>query len=272
MSKRVSKVSSPKISIVIPSFNKVGYIGKTLDSIVSQKYPNYEVIIQDGGSVDGSLDIIKKYAKNHPQIKWSSKEDQGQADAINRGLSLATGKIITYINADDIYLKDAFSIVEKCYMNNPKALWFAGRGIVMNDKGGENNSSFYKYWVKPYKNFLLELNVRAFLLCVNYIMQPSVFLSRNAVDKFGLFAGTTKFVLEYEKWLDLSGLEMPVIIDKEISAFRMAAGNITSTRTHELLAEDLSLVKKYTNNPLILGIHWLNNIGRLISSRLTKML
>jgi len=259
----------PRISIIIPSYNKVKYIGETLRSIVSQKYPNYEVIIQDGGSEDGSLEVIKDYANDYPAVRWESGRDSGQVDAINKGLKRSTGKIVSYINADDVYLKNSFNLVRESYLKNPKSLWFVGKGIVVDKKGRENRSLFYKYLVKPYKNLLLKLNVRSFLLCVNYIMQPSVFLNRNAIEKFGPFAGTSKFVTEYKKWLDLSIREMPVLINEDISAFRMAADNITSTRTRELLAEDLGLIKEYTKNPLILGLHLLNNIGRLVSLRLT---
>lgn len=257
----------PKISIIIPSFNKVKYIGKTLDSINSQKYPNYEVIVRDGGSTDGTVDVIKKYAAKFSAIKWKSEKDKGPVDALNKGLRLSTGKIVAFINADDFYLDGAFNLVRKHYFNNPTKLWFVGKGIVVSESGVENKSLFYRYWVKPYKNFLLKLNLRSVLLCVNYIMQPSVFLKREAIGTFGLFGGTTKFVTEYKKWLDLSAKGMPVVIDNELSAFRMSTTNITSMRTSELLSEDMKMIKRYTKNPLILVLHYLNNLGRLVSLR-----
>ncbi|KKQ75754.1 MAG: Glycosyl transferase family 2 [Candidatus Woesebacteria bacterium GW2011_GWB1_38_5b] len=260
----------PRISIIIPSYNKVKYIGETLWSIVSQKYPSYEVIIQDGGSVDGTVEVIKKYAKKYSSIMWESKKDRGQVDAINKGLRRATGKIVTYVNADDVYLDNALRTIGRSYIETPDKMWFVGKGIVIDGEGKENVSIFYRFLVKPYKDFLLKLNIRPFLLCVNYIMQPSVFLNRNVVSKIGFFFGNSKFVTEYKMWLDLSSLEMPVVINKSISAFRMTADNITSTRTGELLAEDFDLIKKYTKNPFILGLHLLNNLGRLISIKLIK--
>src|SRR5438105_15536000 len=93
-----------KISIIIPSFNKGIYIGKTLQSIIDQNYPNLEVIVQDGGSKDETAVIIKRYAKKNPKIfQWTSKKDNGQLDAIYKGLKKAKGDIITYLNADDLY-------------------------------------------------------------------------------------------------------------------------------------------------------------------------
>ncbi|MCL5409297.1 MAG: glycosyltransferase, partial [Patescibacteria group bacterium] len=101
---RKRKVILPKISIIIPSYNKSKYLTYTLQSIIDQKYPNLEVLIQDGGSTDGSVEIIKKFAKsNRKIIKWVSKKDDGQVKAINQGLRKASGEVVTFINADDVY-------------------------------------------------------------------------------------------------------------------------------------------------------------------------
>ena len=128
----------PKISVVIPSYNKVKYIQETLDSIFDQKYENLEVIIQDGGSTDGTLKIIKDYLYEHPNIiKLESKRDNGQLDAINKGLKKSTGDIITFINADDVYEKDSFKLVANNYIENTDILWFVGKGRVINEMGNE---------------------------------------------------------------------------------------------------------------------------------------
>ena len=93
----------PKISIVIPSYNKAKYIEKTLESINRQDYNNYEAIVQDGGSTDETVEILKKHSKNNNRIIWTSKKDKGQLDAINKGLKKASGDLVTFINADDMY-------------------------------------------------------------------------------------------------------------------------------------------------------------------------
>src|SRR3990167_10909805 len=100
----------PKISVIIPSLNKAKFISQTLKSIFDQGCSGLEVIIQDGESSDGTLEIIKKFAGRYP-VKWESKEDKGQLDAINKGLSKATGEILTYINADDFYEEGVFKAV-----------------------------------------------------------------------------------------------------------------------------------------------------------------
>ena len=251
-------MKSPKISIVIPSYNKVRFIGLTLDSIIEQKYPNLEVIIQDSASTDGTIEIIKKYALKYPDIiKFESKKDKGQLDAINTGLKKSTGVLFTYINADDVYLPGAFAEVSKMYMSNSERLWFTGRGKVVKNKGEE-----IAKLVTWYKNMLLLINSRFCLLTTNYLMQPSVFITREALKKFGSFTGTPKFVMEYDLWLKISKRSVPQVSQKYFSAFRIEPSSISQTQTKDLLSEDEKIIKKYCKNPLIIALHKLHNLGR----------
>lgn len=264
MLKKENPIKFPKISIVIPSFNKLNYIGKTLESIVSQKYPNLEVIVQDGGSTDGSVNVIKKYAKKYPQIiKWVSKKDKGQLDAINKGFKKATGDILTYINADDVYEKNAFKKVVETYLKNPEALWFAGRGKIINA-----NDKEIAQWVTIYKNTLLNINNRFFLLIINYLMQPSVFLTKRALLLEKNFRGNKNYVMEYDYWLRLSKTELPIVIKDYLSKFRMCGTNISSVQSRQLLESDMQIIKKHTGNIFILTVHWINNHGRRIVAKI----
>ncbi len=248
----------PRISIVIPSYNKVGFIGKTLESIFIQGYKNVEVIIQDGGSTDGTTGIIKKFAENHPII-WESKKDKGQLDAVNIGLRKATGEISTFINADDCYFPGAFAAISNAYVDNPNTPWFTGRGIVIDEKGEEIAKA-----VTWYKNFLLSLNCRLHLLITNYLMQPSVFFTKAAFKKYGPFSGTLNFITEYDFWLKLSKISMPIIVNKNISKFRIEGNTKTKTMSNKLLSADWQIINKYTKNPVILVLHKLNNLGRIL--------
>ncbi|MCK4859754.1 MAG: glycosyltransferase [Candidatus Omnitrophica bacterium] len=266
MLKRRKNRNLPKISIVIPSFNKKDYIGETLQSIVDQKYPNLEVLIQDGGSTDGTLDIIKEYTKKHPKIfYWESKKDKGQVDAINKGLKKVSGDIATYINADDVYEKEALLKVGEYFANNPKTLWLAGKGRVINSEGKEISKI-----VTFYKNTLLAINHYSLLLIVNYLMQPSVFLSEDVYKKYGPFTGTKNYVMEYDLWLKIAAKQVPSVLADTLSSFRIAGDNISSTQFNSLLVTDLNLVKKYTKNPIILLLHKINNLGRIVNILLMK--
>ena len=254
------KIKSPKISVIIPSFNKVRFIARTIDSIIAQNYPRFEIIIMDGGSTDGTLGIINKYARKYPGIiQYQSKKDKGQWDAINKGFRLSKGKILTYICADDEYLPGAFAEIEKMYRTNIDSFWFAGRGRVIDERGTR-----IAKWSTFYKNLLLFLNLRFLLLMTNYLMQPSVFMTRSAWERFGPFVGHNNFVLEYDFWLKISKVKMPVVTAKYLSSFRIEPGTISASLSDALLSQDEKIVKKYTKNPLILLLHKLHNIGRLI--------
>lgn len=94
----------PKISIVTPSFNSAKYIEDCIQSVLNQNYPNFEHIIIDGGSTDGTIEILKKY----PHLIWISELDEGQSDALNKGFKMARGEIIGLLNSDDVYLPGTF--------------------------------------------------------------------------------------------------------------------------------------------------------------------
>ncbi|MBG0787460.1 MAG: glycosyltransferase, partial [Anaerolineaceae bacterium] len=98
---------APLVSIITPSYNQAKFLRRTLDSVLNQDYPNLEYIVIDGGSDDGSLEIIQEYADR--LAYWESVPDKGQTDAINKGFNRATGKYIAWLNSDDVYYPGAIS-------------------------------------------------------------------------------------------------------------------------------------------------------------------
>ena len=104
-------VSTPKITIVTPSFNQGKFIDENIQSVLTQNYPNFEHIIIDGGSIDGTVDILKKYS----HLKWVSEPDRGQASALNKGFRMATGDVIGWLNSDDSYLPGTFEVVARAF-------------------------------------------------------------------------------------------------------------------------------------------------------------
>lgn len=258
-------MGTPKISIIIPSFNKIQFISKTLDSIIDQKYPDLEVIVQDGGSTDGTFEVVKNYAKRYPDVfRIESKKDGGQTSAINIGFLKARGEIVTFINADDVYTPKAFDIMAEVYMKYPEAIWFAGRGKVIDKKGLE-----IARLSTLYKNLLLSLNSRFHLLSTNYLTQSSVFLTKKTYVKYGPFHGMTNgIVMEYEFWLRLSEDSMPIVVPGTLSSFRITEENISSTSYKDTLKEDEMIAKRFTRNKFIILLHKFNNLLRVITIKL----
>src|SRR4051812_43486746 len=114
-----------KFSIIIPTLNQGEYIEECILSVLNQSYKNHEIIIIDGGSTDATLSVIKKY---ETKIKyWVSEKDQGQSEAINKGMDQATGNIVTWLNSDDFYEKRALEIICNVFSNYPAADIVHGR-------------------------------------------------------------------------------------------------------------------------------------------------
>jgi glycosyltransferase involved in cell wall biosynthesis len=123
----------PTISIITPSFNQAEFLEECIDSILSQNYPNLEYIIMDGGSTDGSVDIIKKYEKYLSY--WQSQPDGGQYNAINDGFKRTSGEIMAWLNSDDKYHRDALFKVAHLFNSNSCVEWITGHPTFWGKSG-----------------------------------------------------------------------------------------------------------------------------------------
>ena len=205
----------PKISIVTPSFNNAKYIGMTINSIIDQDYPNLEYIVIDGGSDDGTQDIIEKY---DDKISFcQSSPDKGQSDAINKGFKKSTGDIITFCNSDDIYLPGTFNFIAERwkYWKNFGAI--IGSFQYMNEKS--------QIFDKPRKPEILQNGPTDLSLGPpgNYrLHQVSTFFSSNALDKVGRYVREDlHYVLDRELLFRVLR-EFPIyLVDRSFAAFRV---------------------------------------------------
>lgn len=126
----------PSISIVMPCFNAAQFIEEALRAVLLQNYPEFELIVIDGGSTDGTVEVIKRY---EPWLKyWASEKDRGQSHAINKGLVRTTGELFNWANADDIMCPNAFMTLADLYLKNPKCAGVFGAMEVFDEKGYQN--------------------------------------------------------------------------------------------------------------------------------------
>lgn len=207
----------PKISIVTPSFNSVKYIEMTINSIIDQAYPNLEYIIIDGGSNDGTKDIIEKY--DDKITFWHSSPDKGQSDAINQGFKKSTGDIITFCNSDDIYLPGTFNYIAEKWNYWKKFGAIIGSFQYMNEK-----SEIIKKTRPPriLKNGPTDLSLGP---PGNYrLHQVSTFFSSIALDKVGRYVKEDfHYVLDRELLFRVLK-EFPIyLVERTFGVFRVHA-------------------------------------------------
>jgi hypothetical protein len=115
--------SRPRITVVTPSYNQARFVGACLSSVLDQKYPNLEYIVIDGGSTDGSVEIIKAFDKQ--LTYWTSEPDAGHYDAVNKGFRRATGDILAWLNSDDMYTPWTFAVVADIFARLPEVQWLS---------------------------------------------------------------------------------------------------------------------------------------------------
>jgi glycosyltransferase involved in cell wall biosynthesis len=233
----------PKISVITPSLNQADFIERTIDSVLSQNYPNLEYIVIDGGSNDGTLEILKKYDS---QIKWISEKDQGQADAINKGLKMATGQILTYLNSDDLYEARALEKVACFFKKNPKTMWVYGKCRIID----ENDKEIRKI-ITWYKNFWLKKYSYNKLLAMDFISQPAVFWRKELTEEIGTFNINEHLVMDYGYWLRAGRKYSAGVINDYLAKFRLHQSSKSSKQFFEASKQALDTAKKYSQGKKI---------------------
>lgn len=169
--KQLSVGLTPKISIVIPSLNQATFIERTLNSVFEQSYSKLEVYVQDGGSMDGSAEVIRRYGDR--LAGWESYPDNGQAHAINTGFAKTTGEIMAWLNSDDILLPGALIYVAEYFALHPDVDVVYGHRILIN----ENDQEIGR-WILPWHDGKI-------LSWEDYIPQETVFWRRHIWEKVG---------------------------------------------------------------------------------------
>lgn len=175
----------PLVTVVTPSYNQARYIRATIESVLSQDYPNIEYIVMDGGSTDGTAAVVKDYAS---RLTFISEKDRGQSHAINKGFLLARGGILSWLNSDDLYLPGAVSKAVEGLQQNPLAGAVYGEGFLI-DAEGRTTSRF------PYTE---PFNLWKLVHVSDYILQQTVFFRKDVLDRVGHLDEDLHYAMDWD--------------------------------------------------------------------------
>ena len=246
----------PKISIITPSLNQGKFIERTIKSVLDQKYPQLEYIVMDGGSTDQTLRILKKYKS---RLTYFTGPDKGQSDAINRGLTMATGDIVAYINSDDYYLPGTFDYITRAF-SEKKAKWIIGmcRNV---DTNGKKTRNYVSLWKGLWYRFPFPVKFKSNILYIlNFIPQPAVFWKRSAMKKIGFFDVSLNFAMDYDFFIRLFKYSSPVITKRELASYTIQKQAKRFRFSKESFNESLKVAKRYTSSPVFLTLHYLHDL------------
>jgi glycosyltransferase involved in cell wall biosynthesis len=182
------RATTPLISIVTPTLNQAAFIEATINSIKAQSWRRFEHIVVDGGSTDGTLEILAKHEATYP-LRWISEPDGGMYEAINKGLRLATGEILAYLNSDDLYFPWTLETIAAAFDRDPAADFVYGDALSVDDETGAQEF----YWTLPFN--LGHLRTSGFLA------QPAVFWRRSAYESIGPFDEGLRYVADCDYWM-----------------------------------------------------------------------
>lgn len=252
---------TPTISVVTPSYNQGQFLEETIQSVLTQEYPNLEYVIIDGGSSDGSIETIRRYADR--LTYWASEPDQGQYHAINKGFAHTSGEIMAWLNSDDKYAPRAFSVVADIFSSHPEVEWITsvhpvswnerGQAIAVDFTGGFSRESFYKGGNFPGKGSYGR----------RWIQQESTFWRRSLWERVGGRIETSlQLAGDFELWArffqqaDLYG------VSALLGGFRVHGNQLSIHRFAQYMAESERVLRSYSQWPchkvegLLRGLFW----------------
>ncbi len=219
-----------KISIVTPSYNQGKYIKETIESVLAQNYQNWEHIIVDGGSNDETVSIIKQY----PHLKWISEKDNGSVFALNKGIKMATGDIIGWLNSDDFYEKNIFQDVADAFEN-----------LKFNFISG-NQNFVDKEKKMVLEDFSLKFDFKYLTKFDPYVIRtPATFYSKKILEKVGYFDESYKIVFDYDMFVKILKIEEMKFVNKTFTNYRFHENTLSLNNVKQQVKELLEISKKH---------------------------
>jgi glycosyltransferase involved in cell wall biosynthesis len=249
-------MGQPLVSVITPSYNQAQYLEDSIKSVLAQDYPSLEYLIADGGSTDGSIEIIRKYQSQ--LAWWVSEADEGQAAAINKGMAQAQGEIVAWLNSDDLYLPGAVKEAVAAFQEHPREKMVFGNAITIDAQGVPLKELVFPNWD-------LEDLVGFRIIC-----QPAVFMRREVYQQVNGLDPRYHFMLDHHLWIRIASKGPILHMDSFWAAARHheAAKNVSQApafgrETMEVLdwmqqQDDLGPIVKNHQRKVMAGAYRLN--------------
>ena len=252
----------PKISIVTAVLNRARSIERTLASVREQDYPNVEHVVVDGGSTDGTLEILERTEG----IRWISEPDDGLADAMNKGIAMADGEWIGWLNSDDYYLPGALNAVAAAADSDPEVRWIVGKCQIIGADDREIRTA-----ITAYKNWLLRHYSFRLYLTQNFVSCPSTFVRKDAYEAVGPLDPRYRISMDYDVFLRIARRWDPIVLDEELAVFRMEEGTLSIEGFEQQFAEHAEQARRHgAGHPVPVVANQLISRGIVLVYRLLR--
>ncbi|MDA5110861.1 glycosyltransferase family 2 protein [Brevibacillus thermoruber] len=209
----------PLVSVITPSYNQGRYIRETIESVLSQDYVNVEHIVVDGGSTDDTLEILHQYSHVGERFRFVSEPDRGQSHAVNKGLTMARGEIIGWLNSDDTYQPGAIRRAVQALQKNPDWAMVYGRAYTIDEFSQIQNACEY---VEPADYQKLYHGC--------FIVQPAAFVRSNVFREIGGIDETLNFCMDYDLWIRIARQHTIGYIEEFLANARIHSTSKTSAQ------------------------------------------
>jgi glycosyltransferase involved in cell wall biosynthesis len=217
---------------VTPSYNQAPFLEATIRSVLLQGYPNLEYAVIDGGSTDGSVDVIRRYA---PWLAyWASEPDGGQSDAINKGFARATGEVLGWLNSDDLYEPGTLEFVARFLASRPECELVYGNGWYVDERGRKTHRCD---WVRSFS--------RRRLLTVNFILQPAAFWRRRLWERTGPLDVACHWTMDWDWLIRATASTSPEYVERDLACWRIGAHVKTVTGGARRRAEIARICRRH---------------------------
>jgi len=249
----------PTITILTPCLNAARTLPATLASVRAQDHPGVEHIVVDGGSTDGTLDLLRAA----PEVRWISEPDRGLAHALNKGIAMAAGDVVGELNADDLYAAGALAAVAEAFADHPEAPWVTGSCPIIDARGREIRRA-----VTAYKDLLLRHYSLGLYLTHNFVSAPATFFRREALAAVGGFDERYRISVDYDLQLRVARLGDPVVLRRPLAAFRMAEGSLSMAGFERQFAEHAEQARRHgAGHPAAVALNGVLSKGIVVAYR-----